>query len=75
MIPQAEWGGRPVSIWSLILFLLSALYLFGAIFELPFMFEGNPKSRWFMEKMGKRGLKLLMLAMGVVFAVVAVGIR
>jgi Sec-independent protein secretion pathway component TatC len=61
-----------VSVWSIILFLLAALYLFGGIFEFPIMFEGNPKTRWLMEKMGKRNLKLLILSFAVIFAVLAV---
>lgn len=64
-----------MSIWSLLLYLLSAFYLLGAIFELPLMFEGNFKSRWLLERMGKRNLKLLLIAMASIFAVLGMNVR
>ncbi len=64
-----------MSIWSIIFFLLGALYLFGAIFEFPIMFEGNPKTRWLIEKMGKRNLKILILVMGAIFIALAIILR
>ncbi len=64
-----------MSIWSLILFLLAVLYVFGAIFEFPIMFEGNPKTRWLMEKMGKKNLKILFFVMAVIFIVIAIIIK
>lgn len=60
-----------MSVWSVILLLLSAFYLFGAIFEFPIMFEGNPKSRWLMQKIGKRNLRVVIIALGIIFAVLA----
>jgi len=63
-----------VPIASLILFLLAAFYLFGAILEFPIMFDGNFKSRWLMERIGKKNLKLLMMAIGVVFAYLAMSV-
>lgn len=61
-----------MSVWSIILFLVAALYLFGAIFEFPIMFEGNPKSRWLMEKMGKRNLKILLFVFAAIFIALAI---
>ncbi len=61
-----------MSVWSIILFLLAALYLFGAIFEFPIMFEGNPKTRWLIEKIGKRNLKILILVFSAIFFALAI---
>ncbi len=61
-----------VSAWSLLLFLLAALYVVGAIFEFPIMFDANPKTRWLMKKMGKSNLKLLFFIMAAVFIVLAI---
>jgi hypothetical protein len=64
-----------MSVWSIIFFVLGALYLVGGLFEFPIMFEGNPKTRWLIEKMGKRNLKLLILAFGVIFIALAIILR
>lgn len=58
-----------MSIWSIILFLLAALYIFGGIFEFPIMFEGNPKTRFIMSKIGKRNLKIVIIVLGVIFLI------
>lgn len=41
-----------MSVWSVILFILAALYAVGAVMEFPLFFEGNPKTRWLMAKVG-----------------------
>ena len=64
-----------MSVWSLILFLLAALYVAGAIFEFPLMFDGNPKTRWLMKKMGKGNLKILFYVMAAVFIVLAMMLK
>ena len=64
-----------MSVWSLILFLLAALYVVGAIFEFPLMFDGNPKTRWLMKKMGKGNLKILFYVMAAVFIVLAMMLK
>lgn len=64
-----------MSIWSLILFLLAALYVFGAIFEFPIMFEGNPKTRFLMSKMGKTNMKILFFVMAVIFIALALYLK
>jgi Sec-independent protein secretion pathway component TatC len=64
-----------MSIWSLILFLLAVLYVFGAIFEFPIMFDGNPKTRWLMKKIGKRNMKIVFIVMAVIFIILAMLLR
>jgi hypothetical protein len=61
--------------WSLVFFLLAALYVAGAIFEFPIMFDGNPKTKWLMKKMGKGNLKILFLVMAAVFIVLAIQLK
>jgi Sec-independent protein secretion pathway component TatC len=64
-----------MSIWSLILFLLAALYVFGAIFEFPIMFDGNPKTRWLLKKIGKRNLKIVFFVMAIIFIILAMYLK
>jgi len=64
-----------LNFWSLILLLLSAFYIMGAIFEFPVMFEGNPKSRFLMQKFGKKTLKIIMIVLGIALGVTAIVIR
>jgi len=64
-----------MSAWSVILFLLAVLYIAGAIFEFPIMFDGNPKTRYIMAKIGRKNLKILLLACGVVLIVLAAALR
>ena len=68
-------GEIMLNFWSLILLLLSAFYIIGAIFEFPIMFEGNPKSRFLMQKFGKKTLKIIMIVLGIALGVVAIIIR
>lgn len=60
-----------MSIWSIILFLLAALYIVGAIFEFPIMFEGNPKTRFMIKKIGKRNFKIVLFIMAIIFLYLA----
>jgi hypothetical protein len=64
-----------MSTWSLILFLLALLYVVGALLEFPIMFEGNPKTRFLMKKMGKGGLKILFFVMGAIFIALAIYLK
>jgi hypothetical protein len=64
-----------MSVWSLVLFLLAVLYVVGALMEFPIMFEGNPKTRFLMQKMGKGGLKILFFVMAAVFIVLALYLK
>ncbi len=61
-----------MSTWSVILFLLATLYVFGAIFEFPIMFDGNPKTRWLMKKIGKKNLKIVFFVLAVIFIAIAI---
>lgn len=58
--------------WSLFFFILAALYLVGALMEFPIMFDGNPKTRWMIKKMGKGQFKMLLVILGIAFIVIAV---
>lgn len=60
-----------MSAWSVLLFLLAALYIVGAIFEFPILFEANPKTRFIMSKIGKTNLKIVLIVFGVIFLVLA----
>lgn len=57
---------------SFILFALGVLYLIAFMIEIPFFYEGNPKTRFFIEKMGKKNYKILLLVFGIAF--IAAGI-
>lgn len=57
---------------SFILFALGVLYLIAFMIEIPIFYEGNPKTRFFIEKMGKRNYKILLFVLGV--ALIAAGI-
>ena len=60
-----------MSILSFVLFLVAALYVFGALFEFPIMFEGNPKTKFIISKLGKRNYKILLFVLAGVFVVLA----
>lgn len=64
-----------MSIWSMIFFLLAVFYVVGAIFEFPIMFEGNPKTRFLMSKMGKKNLKILIYVFAAIFLALALKLR
>lgn len=57
---------------SFILFALGVLYLIAFMIEIPFFYEGNPKTRFFIQKMGKKNYKILLLVFGIAF--IAAGI-
>jgi hypothetical protein len=61
--------------WSMVLFVLAIFYLVGAIFEFPIMFEGNPKTRFLMSKMGKKNLKIMIYLFALIFFVLAIVLR
>ncbi|HAM63032.1 MAG TPA: hypothetical protein DCP62_05090 [Erysipelotrichaceae bacterium] len=57
--------------WSIVFFILGALYLVAYFVEIPFFYEGNPKTKFMIQKMGKKNYKLLLLVFAVIFLVVA----
>ncbi|UNC91032.1 hypothetical protein [Candidatus Contubernalis alkaliaceticus] len=61
-----------MTVWSIILFLLAALYIVGGIFEFPILFEGNPKTRFLISKMGKKNYKIMLFVFSVIFLVLAI---
>ncbi len=54
---------------SFILFAIGVLYLFAFFVETPIFYEGNPKTRFFIEKMGKRNYKIMLLVLGIALVV------
>ncbi len=64
-----------MSVWSIVLFLLAAVYLLGGIFEFPIVFERNPKSRLLIEAIGKRNFKLMLFVLAAIFIALAVMLR
>ena len=61
-----------MSTLSFVLFLLAGFYIVGALLEFPIMFEGNPKTRWMMKKIGKKNLKIVILAFSAIFIALAI---
>lgn len=61
-----------MSIISVILLIIAAFYIVGAVFEFPIMFEGNFKTKWLMEKIGRKNLKLLLIVVGIILGVIAI---
>ena len=58
--------------WLGIFFFVVAVIYFVAYFvEMPIFYEGNPKTRFFIEKLGKKGYKLLLLVFAGIFLVLA----
>lgn len=64
-----------MSIVALILLLLGIFYIVGAIFEFPIMFEGNFKTKWIMEKLGRKNHKILLVVLGCILLVLAFILR
>jgi hypothetical protein len=60
---------------STLLFVLSLLYLVAFFVEVPLFYEGNPKTRFLIQKMGKKNYKLLLLVMGVLSGALALFLR
>lgn len=57
--------------WSIVFFLLAILYLVAYFVEIPFFYEGNPKTKFMIDKLGKKNYKLLLLGFAVIFLVLA----
>lgn len=54
-------------ILSVALFLLGVLYGVAAFVEIGIFYEGNPKTRWMIQRMGKRNYKILLIIMAILF--------
>ena len=52
-------------------FVVAVVYLVAYFVEMPIFYEGNPKTRFFIEKLGKKGYKLLLLVFAGIFLVLA----
>ncbi len=62
--------------WYIIaLFVLGVLYLVAAFVEIPIFYEGNPKTRLFIKKMGKKNYKIMLVFFGILFIAVAIYLR
>lgn len=57
--------------WSIVFFLLAVLYLVAYFVEIPFFYEGNPKTKFMIDKLGKKNYKLLLLGFAIIFLVLA----
>jgi len=57
--------------WSIVFFLFAVLYLVAYFVEIPFFYEGNPKTKFMIDKLGKKNYKLLLLGFAVIFLVLA----
>lgn len=55
---------------GLVFLLIAVVYLFGTLFEIPFVFE-NPKSKWIVDKIGKKQTKILFIIIAVIFFILA----
>ena len=56
---------------SIFFFVVAVIYLVAYFVEMPIFYEGNPKTRFFIEKLGKKGYKLLLLVFAGIFLVLA----
>lgn len=56
---------------SIFFFVVAVVYLVAYFVEMPIFYEGNPKTRFFIEKLGKKGYKLLLLVFAGIFLVLA----
>ncbi len=59
----------------IILFVLALLYFVAYFVEIPLFYEGNPKTRFMIQKMGKKNYKFLLLGLGIVFFIAALVLR
>lgn len=59
----------------IILFVLALLYFVAYLVEIPIFYEGNPKTRFMIQKMGKKNYKFLLLGLGIVFFIAALVLR
>lgn len=56
---------------AIFFFVVAVVYLVAYFVEMPIFYEGNPKTRFFIEKLGKKGYKLLLLVFAGIFLVLA----
>ena len=56
---------------ALFFFVVAVVYLVAFFVEIPIFYEGNPKTRFFIKKLGKKGYKLLLLVFAVIFLILA----
>ena len=56
---------------AIFFFVVAVVYLVAYFVEMPIFYEGNPKTRIFIEKLGKKGYKLLLLVFAGIFLVLA----
>jgi hypothetical protein len=61
--------------YAILFFVLGVLYLVAAFIEIPFFYEGNPKTRFMIQKMGKKNYKILLVVFGAVFIALALYFR
>lgn len=61
--------------YVILLFVLGVLYLVAYFVEIPFFYEGNPKTRFMIQKMGKKNYKMVLLVFGIVFIAAALILR
>lgn len=60
---------------AIFFFLVSVLYFVAYFIEMPIFYEGNPKTRFFIEKMGKKNYKLMLIVFALIFLVLAFVLR
>jgi len=56
---------------AIFFFVVAVIYLVAYFVEMPIFYEGNPKTRFLIEKLGKKGYKLLLLVFAGIFLVLA----
>ena len=56
---------------AIFFFVVAIVYLVAYFVEMPIFYEGNPKTRFFIEKLGKKGYKQLLLVFAGIFLVLA----
>ena len=56
---------------SIFFLVFGILYLVAYFIEIPFFYEGNPKTRFMIQKMGKKNYKYLLLCFGAIFLILA----
>jgi len=60
-----------MNILAIVYFLLAVLDIVAYFVEIPIFYEGNPKTKFMIDKLGKKGYKLLLLAFAGIFLVLA----
>ena len=56
---------------AIFFFVVAVVYLVAYFVEMPIFYEGNPKTRFLIEKLGKKGYKFLLLVFAGIFLVLA----